>query len=106
MSAVEMEIEEPEVPTTYSEIIKDAEGNEFTYECTTDLETGELIEVAYDPEGEEIEMSDLPGKPTGGPAVKKTGGLFSLFGMCGGSKKSKKVEEEPEEALEEEEEEA
>ena len=35
-----------EVPTTYTEALKDKEGNEFTYECTTDLETGELIEVA------------------------------------------------------------
>ena len=46
MSVVEVPQTETEVPTTYSEILTDAEGQEFTYECTPDLETGELIEVA------------------------------------------------------------
>merc|ERR1719194_5465 len=103
MSVVEVPQTETEVPTTYSEILTDAEGQEFIYECTPDLETGELIEVAYDPEGNEIDVSDLPGQPTGGPAVKKAAGgsLFArMFGMCGGKKAVsakrgvKKVEDE------------
>ena len=74
MSVVEVPQTETEVPTTYSEILTDAEGQEFIYECTPDLETGELIEVAYDPEGNEIDVSDLPGQPTGGPGERASRG--------------------------------